>query len=79
MADACDEGLLLVRYHDNEQYETAGSPEYVAHTIHHLVFLFVQRGCLRVPGCTKFALDLLATIHTYTVDQETYALGYEGP
>ena len=79
MADAADEGVLVVRYHDQEEYDTADSPAQVAHAVDRLVYLFVQRGCLEVAGCTRFALQLLANdIRTYTVDHDVLSFGFGG-
>lgn len=59
IADAGDEGATLMRFLDVEGLDTARMPHDINRFLTHVTNLFCDRSCLRLPGYTKHALELL--------------------
>ena len=59
LADATDEGLLLVRQTDSEDTCPAEHPGFVKQFVAKIQLLFEQGKCVELPGYTKHVLDLL--------------------
>ena len=76
LADATDEGLLLVRQLDCEQYDLASLQSSVADFVARLDFLFLHRGSMSVESSfTQHCLRLLAAGQLQVLPSTTAAAG----
>jgi hypothetical protein len=66
MADAGDEAIQLVRLCDSESFDPATTPAEVGAFRARIRRLFMERGCLELPGFTRFAMDILKLQRVYT-------------
>ena len=80
MADAADEGLLLVRICDHEIVDTADLPGEVQSFLGRVRFLFGPRGgCTEVEGYTKYALtEVRPTVRTFHAAGRQMSFGIAG-
>ena len=62
LADAADEGLLFTRILDNEDTDAAELQDIVGRFIRRLELLFVEGGCMKLPGYTEFMASSLKRV-----------------
>lgn len=77
LADATDEHMMMLRFHDNESFDTALGPEVVSNFLARIKYLFHEGGCFRT-GYTKHALSLLSRARTYILDGRVRTIGGAG-
>ncbi len=76
MADAVDECVVLTRFLDDESYDLAAAPDEVASFQRNVHYLFVEGGCTKVSGYTKFALEeLRRNVKVVNVKKSTKSFG----
>jgi len=74
LADASDEHMGLLRFHDNEAFDEAASPQEVATFLDRVHFLFIEKACLK-SGYTRAMLKMLEQPRTFYLDGQLKTVG----
>ena len=73
LADAADEGIVLVRLMGREQLDLATLRDTLANFVKRVDFLFKRGGCMTVESnFTQHCLTLLSTMQLQVLEQGTY-------
>ena len=76
MADASDEHMGLLRFHDTESFDEAVSPQQVALFLDRARFLFAEKACLKT-GYTRVMLKMLQSPRAFRIDGQLKTIGGE--